>query len=219
MSHLKVVFTALISCIANLLASPALCLRSSTLIVALRKINWQGKTPLKFKALKCLHYVYMMGFVLRTAALNLYLLQDGNLQDYLPFDPLFTILVIKYPFFNKYTTATVGLLSIFAAYIDYSIFFENTLQTTDILVEVYIENVRQCSATDFKSLEAFPLLSRRLWKALRQISQERNSIIFQKRHLKIFPHLSRKLRIDLLLVVIASEVVVWANNLTIGKLD
>lgn len=179
----------------------------------------KGQTSLQFKVLKCLHYAYLMFFVLRTVTFNVYLLQDGNLQGNLPFDPILTVLAIKYSFFNKYTTTAVGLLAIFAAYIDYYVFFLNTLPTTDIYAEIYIENVRQCSATDFKSLETFPLLSRPLWTALDQLSQRGNQITFCKKHLQLFPHLSRKLRIDLVLLVFYSELAVWVCNLIIGKVE
>lgn len=219
MSPLKVLFAYLRTFARRLLASPGLCLRTSTMVSYILPMRQSGYTAFWFKVYKALMYVYLTVLVLRMAAFNVYLINDGAVEEYLTVEPYFSVLTLKLQSMNKYTVGIVGLMAIFALYMDYAYNFLTDYPLMKVIAEIVLENVRQCSTVDSGPIGRFPLTSRRFWQTVGQVGKGASGVTFRGRHLKAFPRLSKKLRIHLVLVTIYSETFIWGANLFTGTVD
>ncbi|KAH9396794.1 hypothetical protein TYRP_003092 [Tyrophagus putrescentiae] len=137
---------------------PLLCTRSNVMLERIYRIKVLRSTDPhhSFK-----HFV-VWGFYLMKAVIYTYLailplrgLAMGNIlsaeqfpaeyltTEYLYIDPLITLGVLNFTFFDQKTMFATTLLALFALYIDYSLSFQSNLAITRMMYEINIGNIEE----------------------------------------------------------------------------
>lgn len=152
---------------------PLLCTRSNVMLERIHRIKVLRSTDPHHS----FEHFVVWGFYLIKAVIYSYLailpmrgLAMGNIlsaeqfpteyltTEYLYIDPLITLGVLNFHFFDQKTMFATTLLALFAIYIDYSLSFQSNLAITGMMYEINIGNIEEISKLNSEAL-SWPKMS------------------------------------------------------------